>query len=99
MGHGAGALAPDDVQAAGKNKPGGKQNEPERRNSKGGHVPLFFCLALCMCGRRDGRRCFGSGDHPKRCSHIQTVMIENPVASKTDDAATRLARPYILAKI
>ncbi|MBV1897091.1 MAG: hypothetical protein KUG70_11570 [Rhodobacteraceae bacterium] len=30
--HGAGALAPDDVQAAGKKTPGGKLDEPERRN-------------------------------------------------------------------
>ncbi len=30
--HGAGALASDDVQAAGKKTPGGKLDEPERRN-------------------------------------------------------------------
>ena len=40
---GAGALAPDDVQAAGKKTPGGKLDEPERRNSTEGFGSPFFC--------------------------------------------------------
>lgn len=42
--HGAGALAPDAVQAAGKKTPGGKLDEPGWRNSKGATGPLFLRL-------------------------------------------------------
>ena len=42
--HGAGALALDDVQAAGR-KPSGMKDEPGRRNSDGGLRPPDFLLA------------------------------------------------------
>ena len=36
---------------------------------------------------------------PKSVSHTQTLKMEDAVATKTEVAATRRARPYMLAKI
>ena len=40
--HGAGALAPDDIQATGKNLIERYNDELECRNSQEGHWPSFF---------------------------------------------------------
>jgi hypothetical protein len=40
-----------------------------------------------------------AGVYPKAVSHNHIVITDDPVASSTLEAATLLARPYILAKI
>lgn len=48
----------------------------------------------------DYRAAYGAADcQPSSVSQSHTVRIDDPVAIRTEEAATRLPRPYMFAKI